>query len=267
MDEPGGVRLRPAGASAGDFPPGEAEGRRAHARGAQLHRREQAQRSCSPAARRGRHRSCRAASTTRCSAACSTARPGRRVRRQRDAAAGAQRHVSAGAGADQRLLRRQARRAGGRGRPARVHRAGDRDAAAPARHARRRCTARTCCPWPASTPSRCWRAACRSSLAQLPARTSTTAAVRAGWTAIASAAQTAAALLAAAAGAAAELLHRLPGAAGVLGAEAGAAGHRPVHIAADIGCHAFATFEPFSHGPLDPRLRHEPGQPRRRRRR
>ncbi len=38
----------------------------------------------------------------------------------------------------------------------------------------------------------------------------------------------------------------------------------PVHVAADIGCHALATFEPFSLGPFDPRLRHEPGQQRRR---
>ena len=38
----------------------------------------------------------------------------------------------------------------------------------------------------------------------------------------------------------------------------------PVHISADIGCHALATFEPFSIRPLDPGLRHEPGQQRRR---
>jgi indolepyruvate ferredoxin oxidoreductase alpha subunit len=45
------------------------------------------------------------------------------------------------------------------------------------------------------------------------------------------------------------LLHRLPGAAGVLGAQAGAAGHGAcAHCAADIGCHAFGTFEPFSMG-------------------
>ena len=41
---PAALRLRPAGASAGDLPPGEAEGRGAPAGGARLHPRAQAQR-------------------------------------------------------------------------------------------------------------------------------------------------------------------------------------------------------------------------------
>ena len=71
------------------------------------------------------------------------------------------------------------------------------------------------------------------------------------------------ALGSAAAGAAAAVLHRLSRAAGVRGAEARAAGRsarctsRPTSAAT-----AFATFEPFSIGPLDPRLRHEPREPR-----
>jgi indolepyruvate ferredoxin oxidoreductase alpha subunit len=39
----------------------------------------------------------------------------------------------------------------------------------------------------------------------------------------------------------------------------------PVHIAADIGCHAFGHLRALQLGPFDPGLRHEPGQPRRRR--
>ena len=50
------------------------------------------------------------------------------------------------------------------------------------------------------------------------------------------------------AGAAADLLHGLPGAAGVLGHEAAAQEMGPVHVSADIGCHSFATFAPFSQG-------------------
>ena len=38
----------------------------------------------------------------------------------------------------------------------------------------------------------------------------------------------------------------------------------PVHVAADIGCHAFAHLRAVLLRPLDPGLRHEPGQPRRR---
>ena len=36
-----------------------------------------------------------------------------------------------------------------------------------------------------------------------------------------------------------------------------------VHIAADIGCHCLRHLRAVLHGPLDPGLRHEPGQPRR----
>ena len=69
----------------------------------------------------------------------------------------------------------------------------------------------------------------------------------------------------AAAGAAAGLLHRLPGAAGVRGAEARAAGRRP---GAHRGRHRLPRVRDLRAvlvGPLDPRLRHEPGEQRRRR--
>ena len=46
----------------------------------------------------------------------------------------------------------------------------------------------------------------------------------------------------------AEFLHRLSGTAGVRRAEAHAARAGPTHISADIGCHSFATFAPFSMG-------------------
>ncbi len=68
----------------------------------------------------------------------------------------------------------------------------------------------------------------------------------------------------AAAGAAAGLLHRLPRAAGVLGAQAGAAADRP---GAHRGRHRLPCLRHLRallHRPLDPGLRHEPGQPRRR---
>jgi indolepyruvate ferredoxin oxidoreductase alpha subunit len=38
----------------------------------------------------------------------------------------------------------------------------------------------------------------------------------------------------------------------------------PVHVAADIGCHALRHLRALQLGPFDPGLRHEPGQPRRR---
>jgi indolepyruvate ferredoxin oxidoreductase alpha subunit len=66
---------------------------------------------------------------------------------------------------------------------------------------------------------------------------------------------------AAAAATPAPVLRRLPGAAGVLGDQAGEQDQSArCMYAADIGCHSFATFEPFSLRPLHPRLRHEPGQ-------
>jgi indolepyruvate ferredoxin oxidoreductase alpha subunit len=46
----------------------------------------------------------------------------------------------------------------------------------------------------------------------------------------------------------AEFLHRLSRASGVRRAQARAARLGPTHISADIGCHSFATFAPFSMG-------------------
>ena len=124
-----------------------------------------------------------------------------------------------------RLLRRQARGAGGRGRPARIHRAGDRHAAAPARHpdeaARQGPAARggRVHAW------RCWRRAfaVRSSYLPGPA---TEAAKRMARRQPRRREAVAAQLRQAAARPPAGLLHRLPRAAGVLGAQARAAGDR-----------------------------------------
>ncbi len=69
----------------------------------------------------------------------------------------------------------------------------------------------------------------------------------------------------AAAGAAAGLLHRLPRAAGVRGAEAGAAGRRPGPHRRRHRLPRARDLRAVLVGPLDPRLRHEPGVERRRR--
>ena len=82
----------------------EAEDRRAHSGGAALHRRARAERAASPAThgdvgidRAGRP-------LQRAGARAAAARPGRRVRRERAADAGAQRHLSARARRDHRVL-------------------------------------------------------------------------------------------------------------------------------------------------------------------
>ena len=59
-----------------------------------------------------------------------------------------------------RLLRRQARGAGGRGRPARIHRAGDRHAAAPARHPDAAARQGHAAGGRRVHASRCWRRGC-----------------------------------------------------------------------------------------------------------
>ena len=80
------------------------------------------------------------------------ARPGRRLRPLAGPALRDERRLSGDRRRGAALLRRQARGAAGRGRPAQLHRAEPRDDPAPGRLRRPRCTARTCCRWPASTP-------------------------------------------------------------------------------------------------------------------
>ena len=129
----------------------------------------------------------------------------------------------------------------------------------------KRATARACCRWPANTPPKC----CCEGLAALPRR---------------SAADRHRRRRAIAAKARGLLAHkaqrrrrarrrcrrgRRPSAPA---ARSGRCSPRiklmqrelgPTHISADIGCHSFATFAPFSHGQLDPRLRHVARQRRR----
>jgi indolepyruvate ferredoxin oxidoreductase alpha subunit len=126
----GRLRLHAARAPARHLPPREAEGRRAPAGRAPLHRREPAQRADPRHARRPGHRSCRAGSTTRSCAACSSsAWP----------MPSGDRHPLLVLNVAYPLVPEQVAdfcvgkraRAGGGGRPARIHRAGDRHAAAP----------------------------------------------------------------------------------------------------------------------------------------
>ena len=174
----------------------------------------------------------------------------------------AQRRLSAGARGDRGLLPRQARGAGRGGGPARIHRAGDRRHAAPRSASTRRLPARTCCRTAgeytveviarglAALPC----AACagdRARRRQRVARGDGQAARRRGRGAGP-----------AAAGAAAAVLHRLPGAAGVRGAEARAAGHRPLAHCRRHRLPRVRDVRAVLDGPLDPRLRHEPREPR-----
>ena len=196
--------------------------------GAPLHRGAQAQRADAGQARRRRHR-----------------RAGRPLQRAGARAAAARAwptpsaradipllvlnvDLPAGARRDRRLLRRQARGAGGGRRAARVHRAGDRHAAAPARHPDAAARQGPAAGRRASTASRCWPPACSSSR-RATCRTHAQDSAQ-GWldgNRDAPRGRRAAQLGAAAARAPAELLHRLPGAPGVRGAQARAAGRRP----------------------------------------
>ena len=76
------------------------------------------------------------------------------LRRHRGAAVRAQRHLPADRRRVRRLLRRQGRGAGCRGRPARLCRTGLRRHAPQGRARQPGSPARTCCPWPANIPAR-----------------------------------------------------------------------------------------------------------------
>ena len=119
------LQLRPAEPSAGDLPPGGRQERPAPAGGAQVHRRQQAERAAGTGRRRHRHHRA-GRPVQRAERPPRARRPQRRRWRGDGADAGAQRRASAGAGGDRRLLRRQEGRAGGRGGRARFHRAGGR---------------------------------------------------------------------------------------------------------------------------------------------
>ena len=192
------------------------------------------------------------------------ARPRRSLRRLAHSDAGAQRRLSAGPRGDARVLRRQARRAGGRGRLARLHRGQDQRRAAPRRHpdprARqglpagdRRIPVRTADQGPCGVHRRdaARRHRCRRR------RGAREADVRAQGARDGRGRRSAAA--------AAELLHRLSRAAGVLGhqadaARAGADPHQRRHRLPFV-----RDLRAVLAGQLDPRLRHVAGERRRRR--
>ncbi len=240
---------------------------RAPAGGAALHRRARPERGLRRRARRPRpHRAGRAVQLAGPRAAA--ARPGRRVRRR----SGCRCWCSTSSARwcprrSRAFCARQARGAGGRGGPARVHRAGDRDDPAP------RATSQTRAPrqGPAAAgrrvhgrgdaprASRDFFARRRAGAAAARARTTGSRrldARRAGGRRASSTTP----LPRAAAG----LLHRLPGAAGVRRAEAAAAGDRPGARRRRHRLPLLRDVRAVLVRPLDPRLRHEPGEPRRR---
>ncbi len=120
------------------------------------------------------------------------------------------------------FCRRQARRADGGGRAARIHRAGAAHHPAPRRRAAPACTARACCRWPANTRGRVIEPGCGRSSRRLPdllARPS-----RRRRRVLPTRARRRCRRRAAAP---ALVLHRLPGAADLHGDEAGGEGTRP----------------------------------------
>ena len=129
---------------------------------------------------------------------------------------------------------------------------------------RRSCTARTSCTWRASTTSRRWCAALPSS----------SACTRLTWTPIAGSRVVEIrpehqgeghGIPRRAAGAAADVLRRLPGAPGVLGDEAGGAGHRPAARLDGRRLPCVRELRAVLAGQYAARLRHEPRRRGRRR--
>src|SRR5499426_3280550 len=102
-------------------------------RRAAIHPRTQAQRGDRGRSHRRRHHRARRPHQRR-AARAGAARSRRSLRRKPHSALRAQRRVSAGTGGAARVLRRKARRAGGRGRQSRLHRAGGQRGAAPRRY-------------------------------------------------------------------------------------------------------------------------------------
>ena len=176
-------------------------------------------------------------------------RPGRHVRAYRRAPAGAQRGLSAGAGRDQPLLRRQARACWSSRRASPNSSSRRLRPCCAARTCRPGCTARTSLRWAASTRRMCCSRGC-SGFSASTCRRSTSAGGRA--------------LRRGRLGAAARGGRPSRRAGARAAARTSAPGVRSgrcsprsswwsasvgkLHISADIGCHALATFEPFSFG-------------------
>ena len=263
----GGVRLHAAGAPAGDLPPREAEDRAAPAGGAGATSPRTGSTSISTARAPRSASSCRAACTTRWCARCSRSAWPTPFGASDAAAAGAQRDLPAGAGRAERVLRRQARGAGARGRPPEyiekdlvqalrrldVQHAGARQGPAAAgrrihgrgrRAGADRASSSDTCRDVDLAAARAWLAGNARAARRRRARRSAPLPARPPGFCIGCPERPVFSAL--------KLAQQDVG---------------PVHIAADIGCHALGHLRALQLGPLDPRLRHEPGQPRRRRRR
>jgi len=160
-----------------------------------------------------------------------------------------QRGLSAGAGGAPRLLRRQARRAGGRGRPTRIHRARAQRGTCAAPICKPGCSARVRCPRPANIPPRFLLNGLAAFLAEVRPAGLDPELIVARMRDIVGHRPKVAASLGEIAGTATGVLHRLSGAAGVQRHQAGCSARSvPTHISADIGCHSFGTLPPFSLG-------------------
>ncbi len=261
--EPPGARplqLRPAEPSARDLPPGGRQGGAASAGGAQVHRRQWPQRADGAGRRRHRHHRAGRA-VQRAERPAGAGGPQRCRRRRVGADAGAQRRASAGAGGDRRLLRRQEGRAGGRGGRARFHRAGHRPDPAQGRPATPGCYGKDVLPMAGEyTPL-----VVGKGLAAFLARHGHPAPALEQWIAArrGAARRGRQGLGHTVAGAAADLLHRLPGAAGILGHEAAAQGNG---AGARLRRHRLplvCDLRALQPGQLDPGLRHVAGLGRR----
>ena len=125
------------------------------------------------------------------------------------------------------------------------------------------CTARTSCTWRASTTSRRWCAASRSSSASMR-RTWRSRAGSAWMKSVQENEGKSRRIARRAAGAAADVLRRLPGAPGVLGDEAGRARHRPAARLDGRGLPRLRQLRAVLAGQHAARLRHEPRRRRRR---
>ena len=140
-----------------------------------------------------------------------------------------ERHLSAGPGGDRRVLRRQARGAGGRGRPAGLHRGGDPRRAAPAEVQRDEGARQGLLPMAGEYTGEMVLTGMANFVDAVAPRGIDTGRIRTVYEGLtAPKRQAAGAARRAGAGAPAGLLRRLPGAAGVLGDEAGRARVRRV---------------------------------------
>ena len=198
--------------------------------------------------------------------ALAAARSRRSLRRLPRAGARAQCRLSAGARGDPRLLRRTRKRADRRGRASpNISSTRSRTDAAPRRRADHGSTARTCCRMAGEYTAEVLMRGLCAFLAKHRRRRLGTARRQVRRRKMPRICRRRPRMRCAAAAAPAELLHRLPRAAGVCGAEAGASAKSATrHISADIGCHCVRDLRAVQLGQFDSRLRHVAGLERRR---